>query len=199
MYIYIHTHTYIYISIVCHSLSNCLSPPPLLVLRPFLNTTERRDILAQNWGSSDYPLQCPWQPIHIWARASARAGRWCFKSSVEGWAPWEPAASLSSLPGVPRSRGEGGIEPLHVSMPRGLKPRPSTSPTHHRSEKSSPLVSPAAWFEPSTSFALPDHDADYWSSRVSHSLKYVLVLSCKQVMIAMCHCHWKNVGKSGHG
>ena len=132
MYIYIHTHTYIYISIVCHSLSNCLSPPPLLVLRPFLNTTERRDILAQNWGSSDYPLQCPWQPIHIWARASARAGRWCFKSSVEGWAPWELAASLSSLPGVPRSRGEGGIEPLHVSMPRGLKPRPSTSPTHHR-------------------------------------------------------------------
>ena len=36
-----------------------------------------------------------------------------------------------------QNRGEGGIEPLHVSMPRGLKPRPSTSPTHHRSEKSS--------------------------------------------------------------
>jgi len=32
-------------------------------------------------------------------------------------------------------RQRGGIEPLHVSMPRGLKPRPSTSPTHPGSLK----------------------------------------------------------------
>ena len=30
-------------------------------------------------------------------------------------------------------RRRGGIEPLHVSMPRELKSRPSTSPTHHGS------------------------------------------------------------------
>ena len=33
--------------------------------------------------------------------------------------------------GVPETkRRGGGIEPLHVSMPRELKSRPSTSPTH---------------------------------------------------------------------
>ena len=31
-------------------------------------------------------------------------------------------------------RRGGGIEPLHVSMPRELKSRPSTSPTHHGSQ-----------------------------------------------------------------
>jgi hypothetical protein len=30
----------------------------------------------------------------------------------------------------PKKRRGGGIEPLHVSMPRELKSRPSTSPTH---------------------------------------------------------------------
>ena len=30
----------------------------------------------------------------------------------------------------PRRRWRGEIETLHVSTPRGLKPRPSTSPTH---------------------------------------------------------------------
>ena len=31
---------------------------------------------------------------------------------------------------LPARRRGGGIEPLHVSMPRELKSRPSTSPTH---------------------------------------------------------------------
>ena len=35
---------------------------------------------------------------------------------------------------IQRTRGGGGIEPLLVSKPRGLKPRPSTRPTHHRSD-----------------------------------------------------------------
>ena len=34
-----------------------------------------------------------------------------------------------------KSRRGGGIEPLHVSMPRELKSRPSTSPTHHGNKK----------------------------------------------------------------
>ena len=32
--------------------------------------------------------------------------------------------------GLGNARRRGGIEPLHVSMPRELKSRPSTSPTH---------------------------------------------------------------------
>jgi hypothetical protein len=35
-----------------------------------------------------------------------------------------------SVPPVAYIRQEGGIEPLHVSTPRELKSRPSTSPTH---------------------------------------------------------------------
>ena len=35
-----------------------------------------------------------------------------------------------SMEGPARKRQEGEIEPLHVSMPRELKSRPSTSPTH---------------------------------------------------------------------
>jgi hypothetical protein len=31
------------------------------------------------------------------------------------------------------NRREGGIEPLHVSMPHDLKSCPSTSPSHHGS------------------------------------------------------------------
>ena len=38
--------------------------------------------------------------------------------------------SLDMHDGPPGKRQEGGIEPLHVSMPRELKSRPSTSPTH---------------------------------------------------------------------
>ena len=43
------------------------------------------------------------------------------------------SSPLLSRPGnwhAPKKRRGGGIEPLHVSMPRELKSRPSTSPTH---------------------------------------------------------------------
>ena len=36
-------------------------------------------------------------------------------------------------------RRRGGIEPLHVSMPRELKSRPSTSPTHPGQRRLFPL------------------------------------------------------------
>ena len=39
-------------------------------------------------------------------------------------------AKLAPVPLYASRRRRGGIEPLHVSMPRELKSRPSTSPTH---------------------------------------------------------------------
>jgi len=36
----------------------------------------------------------------------------------------------TTMRGTEKKRQGGGIEPLHVSMPRELKSRPSTSPTH---------------------------------------------------------------------
>ncbi len=68
-----------------------------------------------------------------------------------GWFPGvggqTPRAGASTPPHVARgTRRRGGIEPLHVSMPRELKSRPGTSPTHsgcaqlHRECKSAKVV-----------------------------------------------------------
>ena len=42
-------------------------------------------------------------------------------------------------------RRRGGIEPLHVSMPRELKSRPGTSPTHPGCSRAAPMRRPIAF------------------------------------------------------
>ena len=50
---------------------------------------------------------------------------WAHNPKVRGS---KPRSAIGSV--IHWIRRGGGIEPLHVSMPRELKSRPSTSPTH---------------------------------------------------------------------
>jgi hypothetical protein len=81
-----------------------------------------------------------WACDRLWLFRVALGG--CGNSPHWGLNPGPSVYKTDALPlsyrGVAFRRG-GGIEPLHVSMPRELKSRPGTSPTHPGCSRAAPM------------------------------------------------------------
>ena len=81
-----------------------------------------------------------WACDRLWLFCFALGG--CGNSPHWGLNPGPSVYKTDALPlsyrGVAFHRG-GGIEPLHASMPRGLKSRPGTSTTHPGCSRTAPM------------------------------------------------------------